>query len=86
MRRKIPDTVRRAVVEMAKGTELRRVQAYSFGPVKYLMGDKAIPAGTVARLAMDGFVRPVGKIELGAPLVRYELTDRGEQLAREHAA
>lgn len=78
MPKPLPDTQRRILAEMGKGTQLVRSQAYSWAKIKYLLGDKPVSEGSVAALAMKGYIAPVGKIEIGQPEVRYLLTQKGE--------
>lgn len=76
---KLSDSHRKILRELALGSELHRVQKYAWGPVKYLLGDKPLAPGTVAALAMGGLIRPVpGTIEIGAPDIKYELTEKGK--------
>lgn len=78
MPKPLPNTQRKILQELAKGTQLLRSQAYAWAPIKYLLGDKAVPEGSVAVLAMKGYIAPVGKIEIGQPEVKYLLTQKGE--------
>jgi hypothetical protein len=86
MPRKLPDTQQRLLLEMGKGTELRRVQAYPGARVKYFLGDKVTDAGPVAGLAMSGLIRPIDKVELSAPLIRYGITESGRLALAQAAA
>lgn len=72
----------RILVEMLEGSGLFREQKYAWGPVKYLLGDKPVAEGTVAKLAMGGLVTPAKRVVIGDPLIPYQLTPKGEQRAK----
>ena len=78
MPKPLPDTQRKILEEMGKGTQLARVQAYAWGPTKHMLGDKPVAFGSVAQLALHGYIRPIDKIEIGAPCIRYALTEKGQ--------
>lgn len=83
--RKLPDSQRRILDEMVKGSVLARVQAFPWAPVKHMLGDKVVPAGPVAALAMGGFIRPNVAVTIGADRITFELTEKGARRQREAA-
>lgn len=76
----------RILAEMLAGTGLFREQKYAWAKVRYMLGDTVVTAGSVAALAMGGFIRPARKVEVGDPLIPYQLTEKGENRARQAQA